>query len=157
PRISTPCGPGRRDEPGEPGATMNRPIPRTPEGWLLEIRQAIRDAREAKPFGKLIGQRITDAKWFHLAPLVCLKFRGRKLVGREADRLTRTALANSIVNSDTGGIDHGGSSPAPCPHRLGQALDLSSHLCGGQTHPLAVAGQDPLEARRRQPSHRLGL
>jgi hypothetical protein len=28
---------------------MKRSLPRTPEGWLLEIRLAIRDAREAKP------------------------------------------------------------------------------------------------------------
>ena len=65
------------------------------------------DAREAKPFGRLIGQRITDANLFHLAPLVCLKFRGRKLAGREADRVTKTALANYVVNSDPEGIDHG--------------------------------------------------
>jgi hypothetical protein len=73
----------------------------------LEIRLAIKDAREAEPFGKLTGQRITDANLFHLAPLVCLKFRGRKLVGREADRVTETALANFLVNSDPDGVDHG--------------------------------------------------
>jgi hypothetical protein len=86
---------------------MKRSIPRTPEGWLLEIRLAIQDARETEPFGKLIGQPITDANLFHLAPLVCLKFRGRKLVGREADRVTETALANYVVNSDPDGVDHG--------------------------------------------------
>ena len=86
---------------------MKRPMPRTLEGWLLEIRLAIRDAREAKPFGRLIGHPITDANLFHLAPLVCLKFRGRKLAGREADRVAKTALANYLVNSDPEGIDHG--------------------------------------------------
>jgi hypothetical protein len=35
--------------------------------------------------------------------LVCLKFRGRKLTGREAERVTKTALANS----DPDGLDHG--------------------------------------------------
>ena len=55
----------------------------------------------------LIGQPVTDANLFHLAPLVCLKFRGRKLVGREADRVTETALANYVVNSDPEGVDHG--------------------------------------------------
>jgi hypothetical protein len=79
---------------------------RTPEGWLLEIRLAIKDARETEPFSTLTGERITDANLFHLAPLVCLKFRGRKLVGREADRVTETALANYVVNSDPEGIDH---------------------------------------------------
>jgi hypothetical protein len=56
---------------------MKRSLPRTREGWLLEIRLAIKDAREAKPFSTLTGERITDANLFHLAPLICLKFRGR--------------------------------------------------------------------------------
>jgi len=86
---------------------MKRSIPRTTEGWLLEIRLAIKHARETKPFARLIGERITDANLFHLAPLVCLKFRGRKLVGREANRVTETALANYVVNSDPDEVDHG--------------------------------------------------
>jgi hypothetical protein len=36
-----------------------------------------------------------------------LKFRGRKLIGGEADRITETALANYVVNSGPDGIDHG--------------------------------------------------
>jgi len=55
----------------------------------------------------MIGQPITDANLFHPAPLACLKFRDRKLVGREADRVTETALANYVVNSDHEGVDHG--------------------------------------------------
>ena len=86
---------------------MKRTMPRTPEGWLLEIRLAIKDARATEPFSTLTGQRITDANLFHLAPLVCLKFRGRKVAGSEADRVTKTALANYVVNSDPEGIDHG--------------------------------------------------
>jgi hypothetical protein len=86
---------------------MSRPIPRTVTGWFKEIRLAIDDAREAKPFGLLISEPITDANLFHLAPLVCLKFRGRKLVGREASRVTETALANYVVNFDPEGVDHG--------------------------------------------------
>ena len=31
---------------------MKRSLPRTPEGWLLEIRLAIKDARETEPFGR---------------------------------------------------------------------------------------------------------
>jgi hypothetical protein len=85
---------------------LKRPLPRTNEGWLLEIRLAIKDAREARPFGWLIGERITDANLFHLAPLVCLKFRGRKLTGREAERVTKTALANYVANSGPDGVDH---------------------------------------------------
>src|SRR3954447_1730154 len=105
--MSMPYGPGRRYESAKTGSAMKRSLPRTPEGWLLEIRLAIKDARETEPFGRMIGQPITDANLFHLAPLVCLKFRGRKLVGREADRVTETALANYVVNSDPGGVGHG--------------------------------------------------
>ena len=86
---------------------MKRSLPHSREGWLLEIRLAIKDARETEPFSTLTGGRITDANLFHLAPLVCLKFRGKKLIGREADRVTETALANYVVNSDPDGVDHG--------------------------------------------------
>jgi len=86
---------------------MKRPLPCTTPEWLTEIKLAIDDAREATPFGKLIGQPITDANLYHLAPLVCLKFRGRKLTGPEAERVTEVALANYVVNSDPEGIDHG--------------------------------------------------
>jgi hypothetical protein len=54
---------------------MKRALPRTLDGWLPEIRLAIKDARQTEPFGTLTGERITGAKLFHLVPLVCLKFR----------------------------------------------------------------------------------
>ena len=57
--------------------------------------------------GNKTNQRTTNANLFHLAPLVCLKFRGRKLTGRVAKRVTETALANYVVNSDPDGVDHG--------------------------------------------------
>ena len=85
---------------------MKRPLPRTPAEWLKEIKLAIADAADAKPFGPLAGTEVTDATLFHLAPLVCLKFRGQKLKGRNADRVIKVALANYIANSDLG-IDHG--------------------------------------------------
>ena len=85
---------------------MKRHLPRTPAQWLKEIRLAISDARSATPFGKLLGRSITDHNLFHLAPVVALKFRGRKLKGPEADRVTKVALANYVVNSDSEGVDH---------------------------------------------------
>jgi hypothetical protein len=88
-------------------STMKRPLPKTPPEWLLEIKLAIGDASEAAPFGSLAGTEITAANLFHLAPLVCLKFRGRKLKGREADRVVKVALANYIANSNPKGVDHG--------------------------------------------------
>ena len=84
-----------------------RPLPSTSAGWLAEIKSAIADAQGANPFGLLTGHTVTDADLFHLAPLVALKFRGRRLRGPEAKRVTETALANYVVNSDPDGIDHG--------------------------------------------------
>jgi hypothetical protein len=78
---------------------MARPLPRTPDQWLTEIVLAWKDARETKPFARLTGTKLTDADLFHLAPLVCLKFRGRKPTGAEADRVTKRALANYVVNT----------------------------------------------------------
>lgn len=85
---------------------MKRSLPRTPVEWLDEIRLAIGDARSATPFGKLLRTSITDRNLFQLAPVVGLKFRGRKLKGPEADRVTKVALANYVVNSDPDGVDH---------------------------------------------------
>ena len=78
---------------------MARPLPSTPDQWLKEIRLAWRNARETKPLARLTGTRVTDADLFRLAPLVCLKFRGRKMVGAEADRVTKGDLANYVVNT----------------------------------------------------------
>jgi hypothetical protein len=85
---------------------MKRPLPRTPAAWLKEIKLAIADAAQAEPFGRAIGEPITPANLFHLAPHVCLKFRGQKPTGKEADHVVKTALANYVVNSDSKGIDH---------------------------------------------------
>ena len=103
---------------------MHHPLPRTPAAWLTEIRLAIADASEAKPFGRIVEAPITDANLFHLAPRVCLKFRGRKLKGREAERVTKVALANYVANSNTEGIGHG----------LGQRPMMAFILCYVTAH-----------------------
>ena len=78
---------------------MARPLPKTPDQWLKEILLAMKDAREAKPFARLAETKLTEANLFHLAPLVCLEFRGRKLTGKEADKVKKGALANYVVNT----------------------------------------------------------
>jgi hypothetical protein len=85
---------------------MKRSLPRTPELWLLEIRLAIKDAREIDPFDRVIFRPPPDARLFHLAPHVCLEFRGRKLESREADRVTEVALEHFVANSDPQSGDH---------------------------------------------------
>ena len=87
---------------------MNREQPTTPAEWLDEIRLAIADARKTKPFGLLVGQPITEATLFHLAPLTCLKFRGMDFRDEALrKKVTEGALANYVANSDPDGIDHG--------------------------------------------------
>ena len=87
---------------------MKHPLPSSPAEWFDEIRLAIADARKTKPFGFLTGQRITDSNLFHLAPLVCLKFRGLDFRDEALRRkVTEGALANYVANTDPDGIDHG--------------------------------------------------
>ena len=82
--------------------------PTTPDEWLAEIKLAIADARKTKPFGLRVGQPIKDANLFHLAPLVCLKFRGLDYRDEELrTRVTEGTLANYVANSDPDGINHG--------------------------------------------------
>lgn len=78
---------------------MARPLPESPDQWLAEIRLAWKDARETESFANMTGTSFTDADLFHLAPLVCLKFRGREITGKEADKVTKGALANYVVNT----------------------------------------------------------
>jgi len=78
-----------------------------PKDWLEEIVEARAHAAGTKPFGEILGTPISNADLFHLAPLVCLTFRGRDLRGPDAKRITETALANYVANSDPEGIDHG--------------------------------------------------
>jgi hypothetical protein len=59
---------------------VKRPVPRTPEGWLNEIKLAIEDA-SGIALNRQSDQSISAVNLFHVAPLVCLKFRGRKLRG----------------------------------------------------------------------------
>lgn len=87
---------------------MKRPLPRTPSQWFAEIKLAISDASEALPFGPVISKPISNADLFHLAPLVCMKFRGLDYRNEELRRkVTEGALANYVANSDPDGINHG--------------------------------------------------
>ncbi len=84
---------------------MPRRLPKNPVEWMEEIRDAMLDACDTEPFGILTGHPITADNLFHLAPLICLKFRGRKTRGAEADRVAKTALANYVANSDQHGLE----------------------------------------------------
>jgi hypothetical protein len=92
---------------------MKRKQPKKPDKWLEEIELAIADARETEPFGRLVGQSINDDNLFHLAPLVCMKFRGLDFQDEQLrEKVTKGALANYVANTDPDGTIHGvGSRP----------------------------------------------
>lgn len=81
---------------------MARKLPTSPEEWSDEIRLAMEDARDTKPFAALMGTKLTEAELFHLAPQVCLTFRGRKLKGKAQDKVVKGALANYVANEERG-------------------------------------------------------
>lgn len=85
---------------------MKRDQPQTPDAWLDEIVLAIADARGKTPAGDLTGDPIDDANLFHLAPHICLKFRGLDSSDEELrEKVTEGALANYVANSDLHGLE----------------------------------------------------
>ncbi len=55
---------------------MKKKIPASANEWLIEIAEAYKDAEDAIPFGPAAGVDITEGMLFHIAPSVCVKFRG---------------------------------------------------------------------------------
>ena len=87
---------------------MKRDQPTTPDDWLHEIRLAIADASGDEPVDQLIREPDKAVNLFHLAPLVCMKFRGLNYRDEALrHKVTEGALANYVANSDPGTIDHG--------------------------------------------------
>jgi len=83
-------------------------LPASPAAWIKEIDRAFEDAREALPFGSF-----TAAELFHLAPVVCLKFRGLKVSEKERKRITKVALANYVVHAEPDPVAQRHLDPAP--------------------------------------------
>jgi len=75
-------------------------MPTSPEGWLGEIARGYLDAAGAIPFGPMAGVDIHDGDLFHLAPAVCLKFRGIKATKRALKRATEAALSSYVASRD---------------------------------------------------------
>jgi hypothetical protein len=82
---------------------VRHPIPKTPRDWIDEIARAYEDAREAIPYGRFVGQVITERDLYHMAPAVCLKFRGIKKSKRMLEEATMAALTSySVMQSSAG-------------------------------------------------------
>ena len=77
-----------------------RPIAKSEKAWLSEIAEAYLDAREAMAFGLMGGSKITENELYHLAPLVCLKFRGVKDTEKNKKRATEAALSSYVANEN---------------------------------------------------------
>lgn len=75
----------------------NKTLPAAPEEWLKEIAAAYLDAEEAIPFGPMAGVTITKKDLFHLAPDVCLKFRGMERSKKNLNKVNETALSSYVV------------------------------------------------------------
>ena len=75
-------------------------IPSTSAAWLAEIAKAYADARETIPVGRLVGQRIRCEDLFHLAPAICLKFRGIPRSKERLEQATMAALSSYVATKD---------------------------------------------------------
>ena len=82
---------------------IKNPIPDTPESWLEEISRAYLDAFDTIPFGGLIGQKIEQKDLFHLAPAICLRFRGLKQSKNILKRATDAALSSFVATENNVG------------------------------------------------------
>ena len=83
-----------------------RVLPKNRDEWLREIKVAYEDGRKTKPFALLTGQWLTNAKLFHLAPLICMKFRGLDVRDEKLrKRVIEGALANYVANTESQGLD----------------------------------------------------
>ena len=119
-----------------------RALPTNQDEWLDEIKLAIADARKTKPFGLLTGQLITDASLFHLAPLVCMKFRGFDHRDEESRRkVTEGALANydkhRALYVEFSPYNHLDGNDPPLLMSYGNNMKLPSESAGhGIHHPM---------------------
>ena len=73
------------------------PIPDSPQAWLEEIANAYADAHETE---RLLGGDIKPEDLYHLAPVLCLKFRGHGRSTPLRKKATDAALSSYVVNKD---------------------------------------------------------
>ena len=77
-------------------------LPASSEEWLREIARAYDEAKEAQPFGELMGEPIAESDLFHLAPQVFLKFRDLRPSEQKRTEIVEGALASYVVTMDEG-------------------------------------------------------
>jgi len=79
-----------------------KPLPTSNEGWVIELIEAYQDAKAAIPFAEASGHAMTESDLFHMAPLVCLKF--RDLVSSEEcqKNARQAAIGSYVANLEAG-------------------------------------------------------
>ena len=82
--------------------TDSRPLATSSEGWVIELMDAYQDAKAAIPFSEAVGKAMSEADLFHMAPLVCVKF--RDLIGSEESlkNARNAAIGSYIANQEAG-------------------------------------------------------
>ena len=78
-------------------------MPTAPNAWLKEIARAYQDAVETIPFGKFVGREIKNDDLFHLAPHICLKFRGIKNTKKNLKKAADATLSSYVATKDKSG------------------------------------------------------
>jgi len=80
--------------------TMKKPnkMPQSMQEWMNEIINAYGDAAEAIPFGPAANVEITERELFHLAPIVCIKFRGIERTTKKLKTVTEAAMSSYVAN-----------------------------------------------------------
>ena len=79
---------------------MKKKTPASANDWLIEIAEAYKDAQEAIPFGPAAGVDITERELFHIAPLVCIKFRGLSRSKNNIKKATEAALSSYVATEE---------------------------------------------------------
>ena len=84
---------------------MKKPnnMPQSMLEWMDEIIEAYTDAAETIPFGPAAGVEITYRELFHLAPIVCIKFRGIERTKKNLKIVTEAALSSYVANEHVHG------------------------------------------------------
>ena len=79
---------------------MKKKIPTSANEWLIEIAEAYKDAQEAIPFGPAAGVDVTERDLFHIAPSVCIKFRGLGRSKKNIKKATEAALSSYVATEE---------------------------------------------------------
>ncbi len=79
---------------------MKKRVPASSGEWLVEIAEAYKDAEEAIPFGPAAGVDITESELFHVAPSVCIKFRGLRQSKKNIKKATEAALSSYVATEE---------------------------------------------------------